>query len=255
MRRLIPVLTLSLGMTIAGAASPEPGPDSVQTAKSFTTRISRTVKTDYLLFLPKEYKARSQAKTQWPLIFFLHGAGARGTNVWKVGANHGPPKLVREQSDFPFIVISPQCAPRKRWDHETLIALLDEVQRAYRVDKSRVYLTGLSMGGFGSWSLSLNYPERFAAVAPICGGGDRIAVLLADPIKKEALKSLPIWAFHGGKDSVVPLEESERMVAAYKKIGCREVQLTVYPEANHDSWTQTYSNPKLYEWFLQHRRP
>ena len=135
-----------------------------------------------------------------------------------------------------------------------LFALLDEATKKYNVDTSRVYLTGLSMGGYGAWSLGLTHPERFAAIAPICGGGDPIALLLADPKKKAATKSLGVWAFHGAKDPVVKAEESQRMVEALKKFGCKDVELTVYPEAQHDSWTETYNNPKLYEWFLEHRR-
>jgi predicted peptidase len=109
------------------------------------------------------------------------------------------------------------------------------------------------MGGFGTWSLGLAYPEKFAAIAPICGGGDTITVLLANPKKLQALKTLPIWAFHGARDPVVEPEESERMVEAVKRIG-GNAKLTVYPEAQHDSWTETYDNPGLYDWFLQHER-
>jgi len=253
MNKIILLLVLLIGFTNASAATTEPGPDSVQRAKSFKKQITRTVSANYLLFLPKDYGARASAKKKYPLIFFLHGAGERGTNVWKVGV-HGPPKLVREKSDFPFIVLSPQCPVGQRWDNDTLMALLDDVTRKYRVDKARVYLTGLSMGGFGTWSLGVTYPERFAAIAPICGGGDWISARLMDPKKAEALATLGVWAFHGGKDSVVKFSESERMMEAVKKAGCREVELTVYPEAQHDSWTETYSNPKLYEWFLRHQR-
>ncbi len=253
MNKTILLLVLLIGFGSAGAATTEPGPDSVQSAKSFRKLITRTVSTNYLLFLPTDYAARASSKKKYPLIFFLHGAGERGSNVWKVGI-HGPPKLVREKTDFPFIVLSPQCSVGQLWDNEALMALLDDVMRKHHVDKSRVYLTGLSMGGFGTWSLGLAYPERFAAMAPICGGGDWISARLTNPKKTEALASLGIWAFHGGKDPVVKLSESERMVEAVKKAGCREVELTVYPEAQHDSWSETYSNPKLYEWFLRHQR-
>ena len=109
-----------------------------------------------------------------------------------------------------------------------------------------------AVGGFGSWSLAVSYPDKFAAIAPICGGGETIPILLADKRKQEQLKKLPIWAFHGAKDPVVKLEESEKMVNAFKRIGSENVQLTVYPEAQHDSWTETYDNPKLYDWFLFH---
>ena len=229
MRPTILTLALLLGFARAATGAEEPGPDTVQSAKSFKTRISRTVGANYLLFLPKDYRA--SGKKTWPLIFFLHGAGERGTHIWKVSV-HGPPRLVKQQPDFPFIVLSPQCPAGQRWDNETLIALLDDVMKKHRVDKRRVYLTGLSMGGYGTWSLGLAYPERFAAIAPICGGGDRIATLLTDPKKAAALKSLGVWAFHGKKDPVVNLEESERMIAALRRFGCKEVELTVYPEAN-----------------------
>ncbi|PWU17393.1 MAG: phospholipase [Verrucomicrobia bacterium] len=205
----------------------------------------------YLMFLPKDYKA-SETK-RWPMILFLHGAGERGTDIWKV-ATHGPPKHVNEHPDFPFIVVSPQCAEDHSWSNDVLLSLLDGVNRKYRVDTNRVYLTGLSMGGYGTWNLGLAFPEKFAAIAPICGGGNFINVLLSQKEKTAAFKSLPIWAFHGAKDPVVPVSESERMVEAVKKAGIKEVKLTIYPEAQHDSWTQTYANPELYEWFLEHKR-
>ena len=222
-----------------------------QQAKSFKGRIARTVSAQYWIYLPRDYSTRP--KERWPLILFLHGSGERGTNLSKV-AVHGPPKLVKQGQDFPFIIVSPQCPANQRWDNDVLLALLDEVTEKYKVDKSRVYLTGLSMGGYGTWSLGLTQPERFAAIAPICGGGDLIVLLLADPKKVSAIKTLGVWAFHGGKDPVVPLAESQRMVDALKKFGCKEVELTVYPDAQHDSWTETYNNPKLYDWFLAHQR-
>ena len=178
MRALLRLLTLvSVSCVALGALAQEPGPDSVQRTKSFERQAKVTVGARYLLFLPKDYDAKSR-KT-WPLILFLHGSGERGTNLWSV-ARHGPPKLVKTQADFPFIVVSPQCPSGQTWNNDTLLALLDEVAAHYQVDATRVYLTGLSMGGFGTWSLGLEHPERFAALAPICGGGDPLAVLLAD---------------------------------------------------------------------------
>lgn len=225
--------------------------NQVQQAHKFTTTVTRTVSLDYLLFLPSDYDPTGNKK--WPLLLFLHGAGERGNDVWLV-AKHGPPKIVQHKPDFPFIVVSPQCPAGRTWENEVVLALLDEVMAKYAVDKTRVYLTGLSMGGYGTWSLGLAHPERFAAIVPICGGGDPLKALLPDPAKAEALRSLPVWAFHGAKDPVVKLAESERMVEALRKAGVKEVQLTVYPEAQHDSWTETYDNPKLYEWLLAHQR-
>jgi predicted peptidase len=222
-----------------------------QTAKKFEHQVTQTLRAEYLLFLPKGY-AEDREK-RWPLILFLHGAGERGTDIQLV-AKHGPPKIVQERPDFPFIVVSPQCPPGQRWRNEVLLPLLDEVIANHRVDTSRVYLTGLSMGGYGSWTLGTEHPERFAAMAPICGGGERISVLLAGREKRQALQTLGVWAFHGAKDTVVPPEESERMVDALKRAGVSDLKLTIYPEADHDSWTVTYANPELYDWFLKHRR-
>ncbi|MBI5387016.1 MAG: prolyl oligopeptidase family serine peptidase [Verrucomicrobia bacterium] len=217
----------------------------------FEKTITKTVRANYLLFLPKDYDAKSGKR--WPLLLFLHGAGERGTNLWKI-AVHGPPKIVKDKPEFPFITVSPQCPNGETWSSDLLMNLLDNVIDQYAVDTNRVYLTGLSMGGFGTWTLGTQYPERFAAIAPICGGGEWVRVVLAGGRKLTALKSLGVWAFHGAKDPVVRLEESERMVEAFKKAGCTDVKLTVYPEAQHDSWTESYNNPALYEWFLQHQR-
>jgi predicted peptidase len=135
-----------------------------------------------------------------------------------------------------------------------LLALLDDVEKKYAVDLHRVYLTGLSMGGYGTWSLGLTYPERFAAIAPMCGGGDYITPYLAGGARKAALLNLPIWAFHGGKDPTVPPDESRRMAELMKKLGDQDVKLTIYPEAQHDCWTQTFASQEIFDWFLQHSR-
>jgi predicted peptidase len=209
------------------------------------------VKLNYLLFLPADYSDKSRKK--WPLMLFLHGAGERGTNLAKLTV-HGPPKFLPNKPGFPFIVVSPQCPIGERWDSESLLALLDSVSAKYKVDSARVYVTGLSMGGYGTWALASEDPKRFAAAVPICGGGETIPILLASKEKRDAMKSLGIWAFHGAKDPVVKLEESEKMVAAFKQIGNKDVKLTVYPEATHDSWTETYDNPELYDWLLEHKR-
>jgi predicted peptidase len=123
--------------------------------------------------------------------------------------------------------------------------LLDEVSARYAVDPDRIYLTGLSMGGFGTWAWAIAEPHRFAAIAPICGGGAPAAVC--------ALRHLPVWAFHGARDTVVPLHRSEDMVRALEACG-GNVRFTIYPEAKHDSWTPAYADPELYQWFLQHIR-
>jgi predicted peptidase len=198
------------------------------------------VSMNYLLHLPTGYENQES----WPLILFLHGAGERGDDIELV-KKHGPPKLVSEGNDFPFIIVSPQCPKERWWQPTELSALLDEIVKQHRVDENRIYVTGLSMGGFGTWSLAFYSPDRFAAIAPICGGGEAYWA--------KRFKKLPAWIFHGAKDTGVPLERSESMMAAMQKEE-GDVRLTVYPEAGHDSWTETYNNPKLYEWFLEHRR-
>ncbi|HAB18320.1 MAG TPA: prolyl oligopeptidase family serine peptidase [Verrucomicrobiota bacterium] len=220
-----------------------------QTARKYVAVVTRTNRLDYLLYLPQNYGTDSSQR--WPLVLFLHGAGERGSDLQKV-AIHGPPKLINAGKQFPFILVSPQCPEGQVWDDGALIGLLDELQSQLSVDPKRIYVTGLSMGGYGTWALAQKYPQRFAAVAPVCGGGERIRALL--PTQKEALKTLGVWAFHGGKDNVVPPSESERMIEALQQAGVTDLQLTVYPEAGHDSWTEAYNNPKLYEWLLQHQR-
>ncbi|MDR3711911.1 MAG: prolyl oligopeptidase family serine peptidase [Puia sp.] len=194
---------------------------------------------DYLLALPDGYKDDTVKK--WPLILFLHGSGESGADLEKVKV-HGPPKLIEQGKKLPFIVVSPQ-APEARlgWQTEDLYFLLQECKRRYRVDADRIYLTGLSMGGFGAWALAIKHPEEFAAVVPICGGGDT-----ADIWK---LRNMPVWCFHGGKDSTVPIARDREMVEALRRYN-PSVRFTVYPELGHNSWTVTYENDSLYQWML-----
>ena len=253
--KLKTILITTLGLITLGVAAraAETDPELKQQKLSFERQAAPVAaRIDYLLYLPKGYETKDTTK-KWPLIMFLHGSGERGSNVAKV-AVHGPPKLVKNGKDLPFIIVSPQCPAGKGWNNDTLLALLDDTVAKHNVDRSRVYLTGLSMGGYGTWSLGLKYPERFAAIAPICGGGQTQDVKLVAGEKAAAMKSLGVWAFHGAKDPTVKLEASERMVAELKQAGCKDVELTVYPEAGHDSWTESYNNPKLFEWFLQHQR-
>jgi predicted peptidase len=221
-----------------------------QSAHTFVSQITRTVSLAYLLSLPRGYDASGPKR--WPLILFLHGSGERGNDL-QLLRKHGIPRIVEEQEDFPFIALSPQC-PRDCWwsDHiEALGQLIDEVISRHPIDTSRVYLTGLSMGGYGAWHLAMTYPQRFAALVPICGGGVCFTPL-ADRLG--ALKDVPTWVFHGAQDTIVPLHESELMVEMLRTRG-GNVRLTVYPDAPHDSWTRTYSDPRLYDWLLSQSRP
>lgn len=198
----------------------------------------------YLLFLPQGY-GRSSGKER-PLILFLHGMAERGDDLSLV-KRHGIPKIVEQRPGFSFIAVSPQCPEDAFWHehHGALKALLDQITAEHAVDPNRVYLTGNSMGGYGTWSLAIACPEIFAAIAPICGGGSPEMVC--------ALREVPVWAFHGANDQVVDLTQSQQMVEALQACG-GNVRFTVYPDAGHDSWTRTYEDPELYEWFLQHER-
>jgi predicted peptidase len=230
-------LLLAVALLLVAPAGAQ-APDSVQTAHTFR-RDGHALR--YLLYLPEGYDPGGEA---WPLLLFLHGAGERGDSLDLVKA-HGPPRLVEEGHAFPFLLVSPQQPPGAWWDPAALAALLDDVEARHRVDPDRVYVTGLSMGGFGTWALAILQPDRFAAIAPVCGGGEAEGVC--------AIRDVPAWAFHGALDSVVPLARSAEMVDALYACGGNP-RFTVYPEADHDSWTETYANPTLYEWLLSHRR-
>ena len=217
----------------------------MQQSLSFERSVTQRVGLGYLLHLPPGYKDGKR----WPLILFLHGMGERGDDLERVKV-HGIARVAEEQPELlaRFVAVSPQCPLNTYWTHQqhALNGLLDHVLEQYAVDPDRIYLTGLSMGGFGAWFLGMTSPQRFAAMAPICGGGEPYAASL--------LKDMPIWVFHGAKDRIVPPSESRRMVRALKAVGS-SAKLTIYPEADHDSWTQTYNNPELYDWFLLHRLP
>ena len=241
----ISALTALLAL-VPGMAQAQETVAGQQTPLALEKSVTKVLKAGYLLYLPKDYGKDRDKK--WPVMVFLHGSGESGAEIEKVKA-HGPPKLIAQGKDFPFIVVSPQAPvfPRRGWDVETLNALLDDVLAKYATDTDRVYLTGLSMGGYGTWAWATANPERFAAIAPICGGGQPRQAA-------RALKNMPIWVFHGEKDPTVPVQESKDMVEALKKANATEVKLTLYPEALHDSWTVTYDNPELYTWLLAHSR-
>lgn len=224
-----------IGLAIAGTAL---------AAKPRTTALTSTLrsKLHYLLFKPKAYTAKGAGV---PLIVFLHGSGERGADLNKVKA-WGPPAITEKDPDFPFMVVSPQLADGESWHAAALKAMLDDVLATYNVDRKRVYLTGLSLGGFGAWDFAMRYPTYFAALAPICGWGHTRMV--------GNLRDLPTWVFHGKKDTAVPEEESARMVDALKAAG-GNVKYTMLPEAGHiDAWVHAYGEAGLFDWFLQQRR-
>jgi predicted peptidase len=247
-RRLVAVAVVLLAgacggrMAEASHAAGLPGDAAgAQEPAHFERTVTRTFAGDYLLFLPDGYDPAGA----YPLLLFLHGAGERGADLDAV-ALHGPPRVVRERpEEFPFIVVSPQVAEDRIWSIAYLDALLEHVVAHHAVDKERIYVTGLSMGGYGTWHLAFEFPHRFAAIAPISGGGTITGAC--------TIAHLPVWAFHGAQDEIVPPSRSEELVDRLR--GCDgHVRFTLYPDAGHDAWTRTYDDPELYRWLLQHRR-
>ncbi len=198
--------------------------------------------TRYLLSLPEGY--HEDSLKYWPLVLFLHGSGESGQDIEKVKA-HGIPELVSKGRKFPFILVSPQSDVPGGWDAETLYKLVGYIRKLYRVDGYRIYCTGLSMGGFGTWALAMKHPDLFAAIAPVCGGGDT-----TDAWK---IRNIPAWVFHGAKDSTVPIASSMNMVNASKRFGA-DITFTIFPTRGHNSWDSAYHNDSLYEWLLSHKK-
>jgi predicted peptidase len=216
-----------------------PGQHPRALRKSITVNLSG----QYLLFLPQDY---GEGEKRYPLIMYLHGGSLRGNDIERV-RSLGLPQLIEKDRSFPFIVVSPQCPEGEIWtDADLLIAILDDVVSQYAVDRERIYLTGHSMGGRGAWYLASKHPDRFAAIAPM-SGGPTIAAWAG------RLKEMAVWAFHGAKDDLIPLAESQRMVDALKAAGNNEVKFTILPDRDHYI-LDTYEKKELYDWFLQHRR-
>jgi predicted peptidase len=221
--------------------------------------LDRTFKGDdgtevkYVLFVPHNYDAKKPV----PAMLFLHGYGECGTDG-KKHARVGLGAAIRKrEKDFPFLVVFPQTQKAgkgfqeitRNWHPEQTegkraIAILDEVMKKYAVDPKRVTLTGLSMGGFGTWHLAAAYPERWAAIVPVCGGGSQ------EQIAK--IKDLPCWCFHGEKDPTVRVELSRRMVKALQEAGGTP-KYDEYPGVGHNSWDKAYGTDELYEWLLKQR--
>lgn len=261
---------LSIGSTLAlamlacpmssVAVEPVPG-EIVPSSVSVSYGDGVKEEMEFMLFVPRGYaRARSEGATEstsgakrYPLVLFLHGRGESGTGGPDLPLVniHGPLKFLAKHPEFSLIVVAPQC-PRppdggvpEAWKADRLEAFLDVVSRTLPVDTDRVYVTGLSMGGYGTWRLAAMARDRFAAAIPICGEGQTEWA--------EKLKSLPIWAFHGEKDEIVPVAGTLEMIKAIQAAG-GPAKVTIYPGVGHDSWTATYQNPEIYRWLLQHRR-
>lgn len=192
----------------------------------------------YLQFLPEGYAAKGP---RLALVIFLHGSGESGTDIEDVKRN-GPPKMAMQGHGFPFILVAPQSPSEHKWDAESVVALTRHLVKTLRVDPDRVHLTGISLGGYGTWAAMASAPELYASGVPICGGGD--------PRQAKKLVNIPIWLFHGESDSVVPVSESREMEEAIRKAGGTKIRSTYYPFTGHNCWGKAYAEPGLYAWMM-----
>jgi predicted peptidase len=248
----------SLTMNYALAQEVETDPKKLFEPREFVGSNQQTLK--YRLLKPLGY----QFGKKYPLVVFLHGAGERGqdnTITLKHGASNFCEESLRKK--YPAYVLVPQCPESQKWSNvdwsleksglpervspslQSVKELVDEMVEHAGIDPNRIYLTGLSMGGYGAWDAIARYPNFFAAAAPICGGGD--------PTTAERFSTLPIWCFHGAQDPVVKVSRSQEMVEALKRLGSK-VKYTEYPDLKHDSWTPTYANPDFYSWMFSQQK-
>ena len=253
--RFIPLILVALISQYCTAQTPQ------MTDFEKFTFIEGSDTLPYRLLKPKNY----DAKKQYPLVLFFHGAGERGADN-EITPTHIAKLFTNEQNktDYPCFVLVPQCPKGARWvevdwgldSHEQpkdisknlglSVKLLAKIEKEYSIDANRLYATGLSMGGYAVWDLVTRMPDKFAAAVPICGGGDEAAAA--------KIKSLPVWAFHGGKDGVVKAHRSRHMIKAMEKAGGKP-KYTEYPATGHDSWKPAYAEPELLKWLFAQKKP
>jgi predicted peptidase len=226
--------------------TPIPPPVMIEERHSQWVRLpwGKKVESGYFVYLPTAYPKSEQT---WPLVLVLHGSGESGTDLDKL-AMQGLCKRAHE-ADLPFILLAPQCPKEDDWTHRSqqrrLAELVESVAAQYRVDPDRVYATGYSMGGYAVWDLATAHPQRFAAIAPICGRGN--------PSQADVIRHLPTWVFHGERDEAISVEASRDIVKALRKQDA-PVKYTEYAGAGHDVWTRTYANPEFVTWLLAQKR-
>jgi predicted peptidase len=197
----------------------------------------------YLSYTPKNYYADS---SNFPLLIYLHGHSHGGSDLNKLKI-WGPPEMISKGMDFPFIVVSPQCPSGKYWSSDNWFEpLLKDLNAKYRIDKKRIYLTGISMGGYGTWQTAMEYPYIIAAIVPICGGGDTNYVC--------NLKNIPVWTFHGTADQMVPIRGTQDLVDALTRCGGKAI-FTKIENAGHEIAGVYREYPAIYDWLAkQHKK-
>jgi predicted peptidase len=248
-KRVFSWIVLLLAVTVSGCSSGEPGSGS--TGGSGPNRLSTQAqqspqvfeKTKYFLYLPPDY---GTSEKRWPIILYLHGGSQRGDNLDNL-KSYGLAALLDKGLSVPFVVVSPQCPANSSWvDHEeTLIQLVDNISSAYQVDPERIYLTGHSLGGRGTWFLAYRHPEKFAAIVPVADAP-------TDESWASQIAKVPIWTLHGTKDDLAPFEKTEKFVETLKKLGA-DVKLTPLPDRDHYI-LDVYENNDIYDWMLTHKK-
>ena len=207
-----------------------------ETKANFTIEVKKTYSYGFILHKPKDLKSKK------PLVVFLHGSGEKGTDLEKIKA-HGPLKYIQNQPLDAYI-LAPQCPENSYWDAESLYQLIQKVINENPIDTQRIYLTGLSMGGWGAWNLAFEHPEMFAALMPIAGFVDRVPI-----IENCKIAHIPTKIYHGLLDNVVDVQYA---IFIYKKLKpcSKDLELIIFDDASHDSWTRVYDDPKTYQWLF-----
>lgn len=240
-------------------AAPTSSPISQEQTNVFNENLfvnARNEKMRYLLFVPKGYDKQKK----YPLVLWLHGGGSRGDDLkllLRYGDEHGLGYFARldNQSKYPSIIVAPQCAQNRLWadpdskqpttEMRLVLEILEKVQADHSIDSRRLYVTGMSLGGYGTWDIIGRYPEMFAAAVPICGGGDSA--------KAPLMVKTAVWAFHGDQDESVNVSESRRMITAIRKAGGTP-RYTEYKGVGHNSWERAFAEPELLPWIFAQRR-
>lgn len=198
---------------------------------------------DYLVYLPKDY----DGEKKYPLLLFLHGAGERGDNL-EVLKCHSIPKIFEDDVDYEAVVISPQCKHNKTWNSDPvrLRSFISEMIEKYAIDENAISITGISMGGYGTWQMIMDYPDLFSATAPICGGGMAW--------RADTILNLPIRIYHGEIDDAVNVFYSKDIYRVLKKRNAKDAELFLYPNVGHDVWVQAYEQTDLISWLISKRK-
>lgn len=210
------------------------------------TEVTGTIKTEVVVKHELGYALHKPANTKdkKPLIVFISGDGEKGTDIEKVKIN-GPLKYLKTHQ-LDAYVLAPQCKENENWDIESINELILKIQKENKIDPDRIYVTGLSSGGWAAWNLALTYPDKFAAIVPISGFVDLIALESSCKIAY-----IPTRIFHGLLDDVVKVDYAITIYKELKKCNAKDVQLTIFDDAGHDSWTRVYDNPEIYDWMFK----